>query len=383
MLDSNPQSENFDLFLPTMTEPNPDVRDAVHASRLGFAKRSYWARTGGLATAFIMFAGVMAQKDAPFWVWVGPTLYCFAWPPVAWWMARRASNPRDVERLNLLVDQFLIGIWLVAMEFSLLPCILGVVMTCMNTIAGGGFRLLWRGVVLQALGFGLGILIFGFDVQLETSIETILWSIPLLVFQPVAVGYVAHSAIGALNKKRYELERISQHDGLSGLYNRMHWEQQVRSEFARFRRKGEPAVLVLADLDHFKRLNDTYGHAAGDEAIRRLAASFRRVLRETDVSGRYGGEEFGILLPNTTVADAREVIERLRRDMRTHPLVDEVMVTASFGMVQLNEKIASVEEWIRLSDIGLYQAKNLGRDRMVDVDDLTESTVARLEIQTS
>ena len=365
-----------------MAELNPDIRDALLASRLGFARRSYWARTGGLAAAFIMFAGVMQQKDAPFWVWVGPAVYCFAWPPAAWWMAQRASNPRDVERLNLLADQFLIGIWLVAMEFTLMPCILGIVMTSMNTIAGGGFPLLWRGLLLQALGFALGILVYGFHVHLETSVTTILWSIPLMVFQPVAVGYVAHSAIRALNKKRFELERISQHDGLSGLYNRMYWEQLVRTEFVRFRRNGDPAVLVLADLDHFKRLNDTYGHAAGDEAIRRLASSFRRVLRETDVSGRYGGEEFGILLPHTTVADAREVIERLRRDMRAHPLVDEVMVTASFGMVQLTRDIASVEEWIRLSDIGLYEAKNLGRDRMVDVADLTISTVARLETQT-
>lgn len=365
-----------------MSGLSADAQDAVRESRLGFARRSYFARTGGLAGACIMFAGVMLQKDVSLWVWLGPTLYCAAWPPLAWRLARRSGNPRDVERLNLLADQFLIGIWLVPMEFSLLPCILAVVMTSMNSMAGGGWSLALRGLVLLAVGVAVGVLIYGFRFVPETSLMTIVFCVPLLVFQPLAVGYVAFTAIRSLNKKRYELERISQHDGLSGLFNRMHWEQQVRSEFARFQRHGEPAVLVLADLDHFKRLNDSFGHAVGDEAIRRLAAAFRRVLRETDVSGRYGGEEFGILLPNTQIREAWEVIDRLRREMRDNPLVDEAIVTASFGMIQLTANITSVEEWIRLSDKGLYQAKNLGRDRIVDVGELTDTTLGRLETQT-
>lgn len=365
-----------------MTALNDDNTDAVRESRMGFARRSLFARIGGLSGAFLMFAGVMAQKDASWWVWLGPTLYCLFWPQLAWQMAKRADNPRDVERGNLLTDQFLIGIWMVPMEFNLLPCILAIVMTSMNTVAGGGWRLLLRGLLLQGLGVGVGVLIYGLRFAPLTSTLTILASVPLLVFQPVMVGYVAFSAIRALNKKRYELERINQHDGLSGLFNRMHWEQQVRAEFVRFQRHQEPAVLVLADLDHFKRLNDTYGHAAGDEAIRRLAASFRRVLRETDVSGRYGGEEFGILLPNTQIGAAREVIDRLRRDMRHHPLVDDIVVTASYGLIQLTSDITSVEDWIRLSDKGLYQAKNLGRDRWVDVGELGDTTLGQLGTQT-
>lgn len=365
-----------------MSELSADAADSIRESRMGFARRSLFARTGGLVGAAIMFAGVMVHKDASVWIWFWPLVYCLFWPQVAWHLAKRSSNPRDVERVNLLVDQFLIGIFMAPMEFNLLPCILAVVMTSMNTVAGGGWRLLVRGVILQALGVGVGVLIYGFHWAPTSSTLTILASVPLLVFQPVAVGYVAFSAIKALNKKRYELERISQHDGLSGLFNRTHWEQQVRAEFARFQRHGEPAVLVLADLDHFKRLNDTYGHATGDEAIRRLAASFRRVLRATDVSGRYGGEEFGILLPNTQIAAAREVIDRLRRDMRVNPLVEESVVTASYGMIQISPDITSVEEWIRLSDKGLYQAKHLGRDRMVDVGELTDTTVGRLETQT-
>jgi diguanylate cyclase len=353
---------------------------AVYQARLGFARRSYMARTGGLGAAFIMFAAVMSEKDASFWVWFGPTLFCLAWPPLAWWMARESPNPRDLERRNLLTDQFLVGIWLAPMEFSLLPCVLALAMTSMNTVAGGGWRLLVRGLMLLAAGLGLGILVYGFRWHPHTSLLGMAGSIPLLIFQPVAVGYVAHAAITSLNRKRCELERLSQHDGLSGLYNRLYWDQLARQEFARFKRSDEPVVLVMADLDHFKRINDSFGHAAGDEAIRRLAASFRRVLRESDICGRYGGEEFVVVLPNTGVEAAREVIERLRLDMQQHPLLDEVLVTASFGMAGLTRDIGSVEEWVRLADHMLYEAKHRGRDQVVDVSEVTSTGMGRLEI---
>ena len=354
---------------------------SIPESRLGFARRSFFARTGGLGCAFVMFAGVMLEKDAHWLVWLGPLVYCFAWPPLAWWLARRSANPRDVERLNLLADQFLIGIWMVPMDFSLLPVVLAVVMTGMNTIAAGGVRLLWRGVALQGLGVGLGMVIYTWHWQPATSLTVLVAAIPLLVFQPLAVGYVAFTAIRALNKKRHELELISQHDGLSGLYNRMHWEKLVRHEFSRYQRGLEPAVLVMADLDHFKLINDNHGHSAGDEAIRRLAKAFNRVLRETDVSGRYGGEEFGILLPGTGAEHAREVIERLRRDLVEHPLLDGHTITASFGLVELDNEVQSVEHWIRLTDTMLYRAKRLGRNRVVDLSQLTDSAWARLKAQ--
>jgi diguanylate cyclase len=167
---------------------------------------------------------------------------------------------------------------------------------------------------------------------------------------------------------------------LSGLLNRSHWEKLVRAEFARYARSSDPAVLVLADLDHFKRLNDTYGHTVGDDAIRRFAKALKRVLRETDICGRYGGEEFGILLPGTDTAAAREVIERLRRDLHENPMLEGVVVTASFGMVELHREITSVEEWLRVVDKMLYQAKHLGRDRVVELTELTNSALASLEV---
>jgi diguanylate cyclase len=340
------------------------TRDA----RLRFARRSFFARTGGLGAAYIMFVGVMLEKDSNIWLWMLPTLFCLAWPSIAWQIAQHAKDPRDAERRNLLADHFVIGIAMAIMQFNLLPSVLAVALPGMNTLAGGGWNLLARGLPCQLAGVVVGGLVFGWHLSPSSSSAVIVFSMPLLLFQPMAVGYVAFHAIRALNEKRAELERLSQIDGLSGLSNRMHWEQQVRAEFARFGRGGEPAALVYCDLDHFKRINDTYGHAAGDEAIRRLAESFRRVLRQTDASGRIGGEEFGILLPSTSAVSAREVVERLQADLQFHPLLDagadQAPATASFGIVELDHDIASVEMWMRLADDMLYQAKHEGRNRL-------------------
>jgi diguanylate cyclase len=195
---------------------------------------------------------------------------------------------------------------------------------------------------------------------------TVMACVPLLIIHPFSVGYVAFQAVQRLNAKRIEFERLSQHDGLSNLFNRRHWESVVRNEFARFARHGAPAVLVLADLDHFKRINDQHGHAAGDEAIRRFANLLNRVLRTTDVCGRYGGEEFGILLPDTDMPAAQEVIERLRSELYANTLMDGAVVTASFGLVQLDRDKPSVEAWLKQVDQMLYMAKAQGRDQLMD-----------------
>jgi diguanylate cyclase (GGDEF)-like protein len=349
-------------------------------ANLGFVRRSYYARTVGLALGFLMLAAVLLQKQAVWWIWLGPALYCLVWPYVAWSRAHKSAKPREAERLNLLGDHFAIGIAMVVMDFNLLPCVLAVSLPSMDSMAGGGLRLLWRGLVLQMLGVAVGLAIYGFHWHPQTTTLTILASIPILVVQPFLVGFVALTAVHSVNQKRVQLEHLSQHDGLSGLLNRTHWEKLARGEFARFGRNGQPVVLVLADLDHFKRLNDTYGHAAGDEAIRRFAASLKRVLRETDFCGRYGGEEFGILLPFTTARAAKDVVERLRHDLRVNPMMDGVPVTASFGMVELYSDIHSVEEWLRVVDKMLYQAKHQGRDCVVELKDLSNSNLASLEV---
>ena len=358
-----------------MADLSSEQSQEVLQNHRNFARRSYLSRMAGLALGFVMTAAVLLQNQSPLWYWIGPAVHCFVGPQIGWWLARRAANPREAERRNLLADHFLGGIWMVSMQFNLLPCVLTVSLLSMDSMAGGGARLLWRGLLWQLAGVLLGIAVFGWHWQPASSLATVLACLPLMICQPILISYIARKAIHRLKKQSLELRHQSQHDGLSGLFNRTHWERLVRAEFVRFRRHGEAAVLVLADLDYFKRINDLHGHAAGDEAIRRFSAALSRVLRETDICGRYGGEEFGVLLPLTSAAAAREVLDRLRRDLHEQPLLEEAMVTASFGVAELTADVPSVEAWLRLADQMLYRAKHLGRDCVVVLGEQSAVTV--------
>ncbi|RMG28325.1 MAG: sensor domain-containing diguanylate cyclase [Gammaproteobacteria bacterium] len=171
-----------------------------------------------------------------------------------------------------------------------------------------------------------------------------------------------------LEEMNQALEKLSRTDRLTGLYNRGFWEECLEAEFRRFRRTRQPATLVLFDIDHFKQINDTWGHQAGDAVLRRLAQTTRESIRTTDIAGRYGGEEFAILLVDTEETRAVHLAERLRQAVeRLEVPVEDgcIRFTISLGISQVREQVASPQEWIRCADLALYQAKHEGRNRYV------------------
>lgn len=343
--------------------------EAVPRQDLGFAERSRVARSVGLIFAAVAIGTTLWTQQTPPWMWLGPLFHCLLWPQIAWWLARRSPDPREGERRNLLVDHFFGGAWTPLMSFSVVPCASALGLMSMNTMACGGSRLLWRGLLAHAAGVGTGVLLFGWRWQPDSSLAIALSCVPALFVQPLAIGHTASLALRKLHRKNEELERHGRQDGLSGLFNRSHWESLVAAELERCRRTGRTATLVLTDLDHFKRINDEFGHAAGDTAIRRFGDLLREGLRQGDTPGRYGGEEFGILLPDTGIEQAREVVERLRERMRRSPLIAGVTVTASYGAAELSPDIAHADAWMRRADQMLYRAKHLGRNRLVAAGD--------------
>ncbi|WP_458734591.1 sensor domain-containing diguanylate cyclase [Zobellella taiwanensis] len=171
----------------------------------------------------------------------------------------------------------------------------------------------------------------------------------------------------ALEQANEQLARLSVTDRLTGLFNRGAWENLLHAEFARYRRYGQPCCLVLFDIDHFKRINDAHGHPAGDEVIRQVAATTRAVLRDADLAGRYGGEEFGLILPETDADGALTICERLRRTMAEAEVHTQGLVlryTVSLGLAPLDEQPKDHQEWLALADKALYQAKHQGRNRI-------------------
>lgn len=164
-----------------------------------------------------------------------------------------------------------------------------------------------------------------------------------------------------------ELRRIAQTDHLTGAMTRRGFTHELEKALARFRRSGNPTALLLLDIDHFKRINDTFGHAVGDEVLKAVATDLSGQLRVSDSLGRWGGEEFGVLLQDVASEHTLSTAERLRRHIELLVVEHEpgLQVTASFGVARLDSQIASVEAWLEVADTALYEAKRCGRNRSV------------------
>lgn len=165
-----------------------------------------------------------------------------------------------------------------------------------------------------------------------------------------------------------ELEHLANTDGLSGAFNRRHFTHLAQNELERARRYGHPLSLLIMDIDHFKRINDTYGHSAGDSTIRVLAETCRGLLRHSDFLGRLGGEEFAVLLPESALESATQTAGRLRELLsRTElPLQNKnvtIVVTVSIGVASLQPD-DTFETLMQRTDDALYKAKNAGRNRI-------------------
>jgi diguanylate cyclase (GGDEF)-like protein len=183
-------------------------------------------------------------------------------------------------------------------------------------------------------------------------------------FSPADVAILANFANIVCDE--LELRMIAQVDHLTGALTRRGFTEQVEREIARARRYGHLGALVMLDLDHFKAVNDTHGHAIGDRVLQQMAEILRVTLRPSDVFGRLGGEEFAILLPETTANEAVTAIDRLRNVIANQPIaLDDgttLYVTASFGAAPLTSNVASFSTWLNRCDSMLYAAKAAGRN---------------------
>lgn len=171
---------------------------------------------------------------------------------------------------------------------------------------------------------------------------------------------------GQLKELNESLQELSSTDFLTGLSNRRAIMEAVAAEHGRALRSQEPLTLLLCDIDHFKAVNDTYGHAAGDEVLRALARAMRETLRRYDACGRWGGEEFLVVLPGTSAAGAQEAAEKLRRvasRLEVEAGDTRIPVTLSVGVAQLEEG-ESLDSLLRRADAAMYEAKRAGRDRI-------------------
>ncbi len=173
----------------------------------------------------------------------------------------------------------------------------------------------------------------------------------------------------ALQEAYKKLQTLSRTDGLTWLSNRRHFDQMLAHEYARYQRTGEPLSLLIVDVDHFKNVNDQYGHAVGDDYLRAVADVLRNsVTRSTDQVARYGGEEFTCLLPDTGAEDARAIAERIHRGVAALDLpnasVEPPRLTASIGVATIIHGDPGAQALVAQADAQLYAAKQSGRNRI-------------------
>ncbi len=184
------------------------------------------------------------------------------------------------------------------------------------------------------------------------------------------LSYAANLA-GIAIENRYaheELERRAYSDYLTGLANRRYFLEQSEKELKRVLRHGGKLSILMLDIDHFKQINDSYGHEVGDTVLKILAEVCLSAIRDLDIMGRIGGEEFAILMPDTGIDHAMQVAERIRISIASTQVVTDGVepfhFTASFGVAMLNEKLNHIDALLKKVDQALYQAKNEGRNRV-------------------
>jgi diguanylate cyclase (GGDEF)-like protein len=179
-------------------------------------------------------------------------------------------------------------------------------------------------------------------------------------------------------KRIYVLERENTMDSLMGIYNRRLFDRRLQEEFSRSVRYGQPLSLIMVDIDHFKNVNDRWGHQIGDLVLKRLAELLKGCVRDADIICRYGGEELAIILPHTPILTALQLGERLREKTEKTEILTEdaspdnqsVRITVSMGVATLVPEMESVETLMSQADKALYFAKKNGRNRVVSCSEL-------------
>lgn len=223
-------------------------------------------------------------------------------------------------------------------------------------VTAGGFSVYYAGrtIALVASGPDSDFFEHFFGSQVTTLITTMLMGV--VSFSMTSLSY---------ERETEELRTRATRDGLTGLLNRTEFMRQAAAEWRDRNRSAAQGSLILADLDHFKEINDTYGHPAGDYALQAFAATCRGLLRSTDLVGRYGGEEFILFLPDVPAPRAEEIAAEISNRLRTTQTPNDMAFpTVSYGIVSAVPGL-DLDAAIDLADRALYEAKAQGRDRII------------------
>ncbi|MDF2643273.1 MAG: diguanylate cyclase [Pseudomonas sp.] len=341
--------------------------NSSHGRGRSFAKRIYAPRIVGVLLGFVMVAVSLHRMDAAWWLWAVAVFNALPWPHLAYQWAKRSRQPYWSEWRNILIDSVFGGFWMAVMGFSAMPAITVVAMMAMHNIAAGGPRLMVQGFGAQALGVLIAWLLVSPAIDFNSTPTQMYACLPVLVLYPIFIGWMSHQVTLKLWEHRNHLSTLSRTDSLTGLTNHGAWKDQLAMTFIISQNLRRPSTLALIDIDHFKTINDTYGHMVGDNVLRDISRILTANLRTTDLAGRYGGDEFCVILPDTGHVLAGQILERLRVAVEQlhHPQHPELKLSLSIGLATRMPQHTDPELWLNEADKALYAAKHNGRNRVV------------------
>lgn len=314
---------------------------------------------------FLPIAAVLASQPIAGGWWLFLVGWSFVWPHLAWQLASKAIDPLSREIYNLKADAILAGVWVGVMGVNVLPSTALLMMMCMNLMGAGGLRLFIAGMVLMVVSCLVTLQLTGITVAFRSAPLEWWFSLPVIVIYPLLFAWVSYQTATKLAEHKRRLQVMSMRDGMTGVYNRRHWEILLRNEFDNCRRYHRDATLLIIDIDHFKSINDTWGHDVGDEAIIALTRQLQMTLRGSDVIGRFGGDEFAVIMCGTPADNAIAAMSRVHERLNALrlPCAPQVILRISVGVAPLTTQIEHYREWLKSADMALYKAKNAGRNR--------------------
>lgn len=317
-------------------------------------------------------------------------LACYLlYPQLAWLVSKYSKNPLRQEIWHMRLDALLCGAWTAALHFPLWIAFTLFITVVLNLTLFRGLRGLWEALLSWAVGALMSGAYSGWVVSPETD-WTVTWTTLIMLGLFLIVTAVdnqqrsmrLHTTRLKLRTSQQNLQRQLEEisllqtqlkeqalrDSLTGLFNRYRLTEVLNREIERCKRSGQALTLVLIDIDHFKSINDRWGHQIGDEVLRQLSDRLVSNTRAGDWCFRYGGEEFLLILPEADVNSAWQKTNKLRQNLASAPLLcgdHQVEVSISAGLSSYPNDGADQDALIGSADRALYQAKRDGRNRVV------------------
>lgn len=319
--------------------------------------------------------------------WLLLAFQLLIYPHLLYLLGLRSSHMLRTETSSMLLDSALFGCWVAVMGFPLWISCTMLLSVQINMTIFHGLKGLFKCVLAIFCGVIVGVLVFGFRLEPDSSLVAtlaiiLLFSLYLLMVSHSA--YLRNLSLRAAREKlrqnerelqqklveihglQIQLSELVNRDSLTGLHNRRYFDAELANALAD-RRPEHSLCLLMIDIDHFKQINDNFGHQAGDHVLARLAGVLTSHCRVRDVICRYGGEEFSILMPAISLANARRRGERIRRafaDMQVSFNGQALQVSLSIGIAACPLHADTAEQLVGYADQALYQAKATGRNQV-------------------